>query len=60
MNIILNSMRKQTIPYHTNLVRKYRKDSLIYFAVPYRTEIQTPNLDELTTERQATRKIIAK
>ena len=51
-----NSMGRQTIPNHTNLVRKFRVDSLTYVVVLYRTEMQTPNLDEFTSERQATRK----
>ena len=33
-----------------------REDSLTYFAVPYRTEMQTPRLVQFTLERQTTRK----
>ena len=50
----LNSMRNQTIPYQFHFVRKDREDSLTYFGVPYRTEMQAPKLDEFTLERQAT------
>ena len=50
------SIGKQTIPNETNFVRKDREDSLTYFGVPYRTEMQTPRLGEFTSERQAMRK----
>ena len=49
-------MGKQTIHNQNNFVRKDREDSFTYFGVPYRTEIQTPRLDEFTSERQGTRK----
>ena len=48
-------MWKQTIPYQPDFVRKDRENSLTYVAAPYRTEIQTPKLDEFTLERQAIR-----
>ena len=42
----LNSMRNWTIPDQSNFVRKDKEDSLTYFGFPYRTEMQTPKLDE--------------
>ena len=51
-----NPMGQQTTPNQTNFVRKNREDSITYFEVPYRTEMQTPKSDKFTPERQATRK----
>ena len=48
-------MRNQTIPNQSNFARKDREDPSTYFRVPCRTEIQTPKLDEFTSERQITR-----
>ena len=50
-----NSIRKQTFHNQTNFVIKDREDSLKYYGVPYRTEMQTPRLDKFTSDRKATR-----
>ena len=48
-------MKNQTIPNQYIFVRKDREDSFMHFGVPYRTEMQTSKLDEVTPERQTTR-----
>ena len=56
MNIILIQWEGRMSLIKTIFVRKDREASLTYFGVPYRTGMQTPRLDEFTSERQVTRK----
>ena len=50
-------MRDLIIPNHSNFVTWDREDPSVYFEIPYKTEMQTPKLDEFSWERQIKRKI---
>ena len=48
-------MRDQIILNYSNIVTRDREDPLRYFEIPYTSEIQTPKLDEFSSERQIKR-----
>ena len=45
-------MGDQIIPNQSNFVLKDREDPSAHFRVPYRLEIQTPKLGEISLEKQ--------
>ena len=53
----LIQMRDHIIPNQSNFVIKDQEDPSAYFGVPYRSEIQTPKLDEFSSDKQIKRKI---
>ena len=54
----LNQMRDQIIPNHSNFVTRDREDQLVHSEIPYKSEIQTPKLDEFSLQRQIKEKNI--
>ena len=50
-----DSMGRQSIPSQNHLVRKEKEDSLTYFRLPYRKEMQTSRSDRFTSERKTTK-----